>query len=89
MSEVDNFISSVKEKRTEAIEWFNKTTDDNGGIFPIDQLSTGIDSLVGGILDAVEEHHAEFITAETESGEEVIISCASDLSTLYFEEVSN
>lgn len=93
MSEVDNFISSVKEKRNEAVEYF--LSEDfhqglaNGVETPEVVIQRGVDKLVGGILDVVEEHHGDFITAETDSGEPALITCASDLSTLYFEEVSN
>jgi len=86
---VDNFIGAVKVKRDDAIEWFNKTIEDNGGIFPVEELATGIDTLVGGVLDVLEEQYTDIIAAETEDGTEAIVTCASDLSTLYFEEVSN
>lgn len=85
----ESFIGSVKVKRDEAIEWFNKTTEDNGGIFPIEELTTGIDTLVGGVLDVLNEQYDEIITAESEDGTPALISCVSDLSTIYFEEVSS
>lgn len=85
----ESFIGSVKVKRDEAIEWFNKTTEANGGIFPIEELTTGLDTLVGDVLDVLNEQYDEIITTETEDGTPVLIGCVSDLSTLYFEEVSS
>ena len=98
MSEVDNFISNVKVKRDDAVEKllevFVEVGKQNDALLaPLadltEQAISTIDQLVGSILDSVEEHYSEFITAETDSGESVVVTCASDLATLYFEEVSN
>lgn len=86
---VDNFISAIKVKRDEAISFFNDKAEANGGVIPTEELVLGVDSLVGTVLDTIEEQYGDIITAATDDGEDVAVTCASDLSTLYFEEVSN
>lgn len=89
MSEVDNFIGAVKVKRDEILEEFSATLENQSGHLDQDDAIRYVDKLIGGVLDVVEEQYGSIITAETDSGEEVLTTCASDLSTLYFEEVSN
>lgn len=86
---VDSFIGAVKVKRDEAITFFNEKMEANGGILPVEEIALGVDSLVSGVLDIVNDQYEEIITAEADDDGNVIVSCASDLSTLYFEEVSN
>lgn len=94
MSSVDNFISDIKEKRNEAVEYF--LSEDyhqaisNGVEAPEVATRKGIDQLVTAVLDIVEERYDDIITAEAEDGDaSVTVTCASDLSTLYMEEVSS
>ncbi|ABY63201.1 hypothetical protein ST201phi2-1p376 [Pseudomonas phage 201phi2-1] len=90
---VDNFIGAVKVKRDEAVEHF--LSEDfhqamaNGVEEPEAVVRKGIDQLVGGILDVISEQYEDIVTAEDSEGESVSVTVASDLSTLYFEEVSN
>lgn len=95
MSEVDNFVAAVKEKRNEALEYFlsedfaqAQAADD-----PEVAVKVGLDKLVGGVLDVVEERYADLVTgtATDAEGEEVSVelTITPDLSTLYFEEVSS
>lgn len=93
MSEVDMFFGAVKEKRNESVEYF--LSEDfhqalaNGIETPEVVVQKGIDQLISGVLDVVEEHHAEIITATIDDRDLVLITCTSGLSTLYFDEVSN
>lgn len=101
MSEVDNFISTIKEKRSEALEAFqekvielkNQDGVDNGAEILKTAASFALDQLAGGILDVVEERYADLVTgsATDSEGEEVSVelSISTGLSTLYFEEVSS
>lgn len=94
---VDKFISAVKEKRTEALATFETllvAAFDDGEKPNYNRIAaTAIDQAISGTLDVVEEQYETLITATaTDSeGEEVGVdmSCASDLSTLYMEEVNN
>ena len=89
----ESFIGSVKVKRDEAVEYFlsgdflQAMADD--AETPEAVVQKGVDTLVGGILDVLNEQYDEIITAETEDGTPALISCVSDLSTIYFEEVSS
>jgi hypothetical protein len=97
MSEVDNFVSAVKEKRNEAVEYF--LSEDfhqamaNGVESPDVVVKKGVDLLVGAVLDVVEERYADLVTgsASDSEGEEVSVelSITTGLSTLYFEEVAS
>lgn len=93
---VDNFIGAVKVKRDEAVEYF--LSEDfhqaiaNGVETPESVVQKGLDQLVGSVLDVVEEQYGDIITTEVDDGGDsttVLVTCASGLSTLYFEEVSN
>lgn len=89
---VDNFISAVKAKRDEHIAAVTERITDQNGHYDYDDRVKDTDALIGAVLDVVEEQYNDFITAEVDGDEgdsTVIVSCASDLSTLYFEEVSN
>lgn len=88
---IDNFISAVKTKRDEAVEYFTSEefTQMQASESPAAAAQKGIDQLVGGILDVLEERVGDITTAITEDGDTVEVTCVSDLSTLYFEEVSN
>lgn len=97
MSEVDNFVSAVKEKREEAAkvldaEWAKALeVEDEPDLRGI--ALKAIDSAIGGVLDVVEERYTDLVTgtATDSEGEEVSVelSIVTDLSTLYFEEVSS
>lgn len=101
MSEVDNFVSAVKEKRAEALEAFqekvielkNLEGVDNGVEILKNSAAFALDKLAGGILDVIEERYTDLVTgtATDAEGEEVSVelSIVTDLSTLYFEEVSS
>lgn len=86
---VDTFISAVKTKRDEAIDYFNGKIEENNGTLPVEELTLGIDSLISSVLDVAEENIGDIASAVNDDGEDVSIICVSDLSTLYFEEVSN
>lgn len=97
MSEVDNFVSAIKEKREEAAnvldaEW-TKALEDGGEPDIRDIALKAIDSAIGGVLDVVEERYADLVTgsATDSEGEEVTVelSISTGLSTLYFEEVAS
>lgn len=89
----ESFIGSVKVKRDEAVEYFlsgdflQAMAGDEET--PEAVVQKGIDTLIGGVLDVLNEQYDEIITAETEDGTPALISCVSDLSTIYFEEVSS
>lgn len=92
---VDNFIGAVKVKRDEAVEYF--LSEDffqamaNGVETPESVVQKGLDQLVGGILDVVEERYEDIVEmVDTAVDDEMIpmLQITSDLSTLYFEEVS-
>ncbi len=85
----ESFIGAVKVKRDEALAFFNEKLEANGGILPVEDIAIGVDSLVGGVLDVLNDQYEEIITAEIDDDNNPIISCVSDLSTLYFEEVSS
>jgi hypothetical protein len=97
MSEVDNFVSAIKEKRNEAVDYF--MSEDfhqamaNGVESPEDVVKKGVDQLVGAVLDVVEERYTDLVTgsATDSEGEEVSVelSISTGLSTLYFEEVAS
>lgn len=101
MSEVDNFVSAVKEKRSEALEAFqekvidlkNQDGADNGAEILKTAAAFALDQLAGGILDVIEERYADLVTgsATDSEGEEVSVelSITTGLSTLYFEEVAS
>lgn len=90
MSEVDNFISTVKEIRNDALDYLtSEEYVQNLCEDPREAAAKGVDTLVGGMLDLFEERYHEIITAETDSGDDVTITCISDLSTRYFEEVNS
>lgn len=101
MSEVDNFVSAIKEKRNEAVEAFqekvlelkNQDGVDNGAEILKTAATFALDQLAGGILDVVEERYADLVTgsAQDAEGEEVSVelSITTGMSTLYFEEVAS
>ena len=97
MSEVDNFISAVKEKRDEACAAYEVALvaafDDGGKPDWHSLAAKAIDQAIVGVLDLVEERYADLVTgtATDSEGEEcsVELSITPDLSTLYFEEVSS
>jgi hypothetical protein len=94
---VDAFIGAVKVKRDEAVEYF--MSEDfhqalGNGVEPPDvAIKKGLDQLVGAVLDVVAERYEDIVegTATDSEGEEctVNLTCSSELSTLYFEEVSS
>lgn len=85
----DAFFIAVKEKRNEALAFFNERIEANGGIFPVEELSLGIDSLVSGVLDVVEEQYESIVTASTDDEDTIIdLTIVSNLSTLFMEEVN-
>lgn len=93
---VDNFIGAVKVKRNEAVEYF--LSEDfhqamaNGVETPESVVQKGLDQLVGNILDVVEERYEDIVEmVDTSVDDELIpmLQITSDLSTLYFEEVSS
>lgn len=86
---VDSFIGAVKVKRDETLEKFSETLANQNGHLDQDDAIRFVDQLVGGVLDIVNDQYEEIITAEADDDGNAIVSCASDLSTLYFEEVSN
>lgn len=94
----ESFIGSVKVKRDEAVESVLSKMIELGNAnealkAPLaefaDSVTGTIDTVVGGVLDVFNEQYDEIITTETEDGTPVLIGCVSDLSTLYFEEVSS
>jgi hypothetical protein len=85
---VDNFISAVKAKRDEHIAAVTERVTATI-YYGYDDRMKDTDAIIGAVLDVVEEQYGDIITAATEEGDDVTVSCASDLSTLYFEEVSN
>lgn len=97
---VDAFIGAVKVKRDEAFDAFRDKvrelgqdgTNDDADIFN-GAAKYALDQLAGGILDVVNERYEDIIegSATDSEGDEVSVSltCTSELSTLYFEEVSN
>lgn len=93
----DAFIGAVKVKRDEAVEYFLSEDFHQAlanGVEPPDvAIKKGLDQLVGGVLDVVNERYEDIIegSATDSEGEEVSVSltCGFELSTLYFEEVSN
>lgn len=96
MSEVDNFVSAVKEKRNEAVEYFlseDFMQAQAAADTPDTAIKVGLDKLVGAILDVVEERYADLIeaTATTDDGEPALVemTITPELSTLYFEEVAS
>lgn len=99
---VDTFISAVKDKRNEAIEIVLASMVDLGKNnedlkAPLAALAdtayTAIDKAVAGTLDVVEEQYESLVIASAidSEGEEVDVSLGitADLSTLFFEEISN
>lgn len=86
---VDNFISAVKAKRDEHIASVTERITNENGHYDYEDRVKDTDAIIGAILDVVEEQYGDIITAENDDGEDVTVSCSSDLSTLYFEEVSN
>lgn len=93
---VDNFIGAVKVKRDEAVGYF--MSEDfhqamaNGIETPESVVQKGLDQLVGNILDVVEERYEDIVEmVDTSVDDELIpmLQITSDLSTLYFEEVSS
>lgn len=94
----ESFIGSVKVKRDEAVESVLSKMIELGNTnealkAPLaefaDSVTGTIDTVIGGVLDVLNEQYDEIITAETEDGGPALISCVSDLSTIYFEEVSS
>lgn len=93
---VDNFIGAVKVKRNEAVEYFMSEDFNqamaNGIETPESVVQKGLDQLVGAILDVVEERYEDIVElVDTAVDDELItmLQITGDLSTLYFEEVSN
>lgn len=102
MSELDNFVSAVKEKRNDSVNavltaMVELGKDNEDLKAPLAALADvaydAIDKAVGGTLDVVEERYADLVTgtATDAEGEEVSVelSIVSELSTLYFEEVAS
>lgn len=94
----ESFIGSVKVKRDEAVESVLSKMIELGNTnealkAPLaefaDSVTGTIDTVIGGVLDVLNEQYDEIITAEAEDGTPALISCVSDLSTIYFEEVSS
>lgn len=90
---VDAFIGAVKVKRDETLATISERLENEGGRYRFDDAIRDIDQLIGGVLDVVAERYEDIIeaTASDSEGEEVQVTlgCSSELSTLYFEEVSN
>ncbi|ARV77004.1 hypothetical protein PHABIO_373 [Pseudomonas phage Phabio] len=94
---VDTFISAVKDKRNEARELYEKelvAAFDEGGKPDWHGIAArAIDHAVAGVLDVVEEQYESIVAgaALDSEGEEVDVSLTvmAELSTLYFEEISN
>ena len=93
MSELDNFVSAVKEKRDETLKLIGDRMENQCGQYEMDDAILDIDKLIGGVLDVVEERYADLVTgsAQDSEGEEVSVelSIITGLSTLYFEEVAS
>lgn len=94
MSEVDNFFASLKEKRGEAVDYF--TSEEflqlQASESPEAAAVKGVDQLIAGILDVVEERHSDIITADLVEGDDeptVLVTCTTDLANLYFEQVNS
>lgn len=96
---INAFIKAVKEQRDLAIESFRAGADgmNNGSrtdtTFMLENIKS-VDLAIAGVLDLVEERIEELVdvSALTEDGEpadRVDIEIVSDLSTLYFTEVSS
>lgn len=91
---VDKFISAVKGKRDEALEVFTSEVflQEQASGDPQAVIAKGLDQLVSNILDVVEEQYQDIVTGNATDGEgeevSVDLVCATDLSTLYMEEVN-
>lgn len=86
---VDNFISAIKVKRDEHIAAVTESITDQNGVYDYTDRVKDTDTIIGEVLDLIEEHIGDFTTAVNDDGVDVEVTCSSDLSTLYFEEVSN
>lgn len=91
----ESFIGSVKVKRDEAVEYFMSEEFHqglaNGVESPEVVIQRGVDKLVGGVLDVLNEQYEDIIeVVECSADDELIMvaQIASDLSSMYFEEVS-
>lgn len=90
---VDAFIGAVKVKRDETLKLIGERMENQCGQYEMDDAIRDIDQLIGGVLDVVAERYEDIVegTATDSEGEECTVSlnCSSELSTLYFEEVSS
>lgn len=90
---VDAFIGAVKVKRDETLKAIGERMENQCGQYEMDDAIRDIDQLIGGVLDVVAERYEDIVegTATDSEGEEcsVSLTCSSELSTLYFEEVSS
>jgi hypothetical protein len=90
---IDAFIGAVKVKRDETLAIISERMENESGRYRYDDAIRDIDQLVGNVLDVVAERFEDFIegSATDSEGEECTVSltCSSELSTLYFEEVSS
>lgn len=97
---VDTFISAIKDKRNDALDVFtdkvrelNKDNTNDGADVLKGAAVAALDYLAGGILDVVEEQFESIVSGAAVDAEfeevDVNLTVANDLSTLYFEEISN